>query len=271
MRIGLEHISKVVHLVIDDNRQIVRDLASAPLGQILWNWKWPNYHQDWEEPDGSLHPKQTAGLSCFLTRFVRRDRETPSLHYELRINRPEKTRPIFGREVFSVHFTPECVTKVEHKAAESCLEGSEFSKREADVFRQSSHKSSRTNRHFRDLGCVHIMIPTPGEFSRKESLRDSRVCLEAELTLMFLKWEMDVDQKAYQLLEHFVTSKSGRRVDSSEVLAHLLKSPHFLPQTTHTFIRYIRRIARSITSEEVRHITGPVGGAPMVAGLDSTR
>lgn len=99
---------------------------------------------------------------------------------------------------------------------------------------------------------MHIVIPALGEFSRQGSLRDSRVRLEAELTLMFLKWEMDVDQKAYQLLEHFVASNSGGRVDSSEVLAHLLKSPYFLPQTTHTFIRYIRRIARSIASEEVR-------------------
>ena len=265
-RIVLEHISKVVRLVIDDYRQVVRDPASAFRGRLLWDWRSPNcQNYDWEQPDGSLHTKQTAGLSWFLAGFVRRDTETPSLGYELRINRPEQSRPIFGRQVYSVHFTPDWVAKVEHfnaiyqrelvtplKADMSRLEESGFSKRKAHAFRQSIHKHARTRRLFKELGVGHIVIPTPSwGLAKKGALRNSRVRLEAELTLMLLKWKIAVDQKAYDRLDHFVASKSGGRVDSSEVLARLLKSSYSLPQTTHAFISYIHQTARSIASEEV--------------------
>jgi len=274
--IGLEHISKVVRLVIDDYRQIVRNPASAPLGRMLWDWRSPNcQNYDWEEPDGSLRTKQTAGLSWVLAGFVRRDPETPSLGYELRINRPEQNRRIFGRQVYSVHFTPDWVAKVEHfnaiyqrelvtplKADMRRLEGSGFSlieaevkrrRLEAEAFRRRLHKHARTSRHFRKLGSMHIVIPTPSwGLAKKGALRDSKVRLEAELTLMLLKWKMEVDQKAYDRLAQFVASKSRGRVDSSEVLARLLKSSYSLPQTTHAFVSYIRQIARSIASEEVR-------------------
>lgn len=265
--IGVEHISKVVRLVIDDYRQVVRDPAIPIRGRLMWDWRSPNcQNYDWEETEGSLHTKQTAGLSWFLAGFVRRDTETPSLGYELRINRPEQNRPIFGRQVYSVHFTPDWIAKIEHfnaiyqrefvtplKADMNRLEGRGFLKREAQALFQSSHKHARTSRHFKALGSGHIVIPTPSwGLAKKGSLRGSRVRLEAELTLMLLKWEMEVDQKAYDRLEHFVASKSGGRVDSSEVVARLLKSSYSLPQTTYAFISYIHQIARSIASEEVR-------------------
>ena len=190
----------------------------------------------------------------------------PTLGYELRINRPEQNRPIFGRQVYSVHFTPDWVAKVEHfnpiyqrefvtplKADMRRLEGSGFSKREAHSFFQRSHKHARTGLHFKRLGVGHIVIPTPSwGLAKKGALRDSKVRLEAELTLMLLKWQMEVDQKSYDRLAQFVASKSGGRGDSSEVLARLLKSSYPLPQTTHAFVSYIRQIARSIASEEVR-------------------